>query len=90
MWTINGPVDHLLGFAAPGTRATQRSVTRSRLGPEGPPVLRSFVREASVVDGDRAATRNRLHRDTRLQPTGAISYRVAQFLRFRDGKIAEY
>lgn len=51
--------------------------------------IRSFVREALVVDGDRAATLNKLTA-TRHDEGPSISYRVAQFLRVRAGKLVEY
>jgi ketosteroid isomerase-like protein len=41
-----------------------------------------------VLDGDRAATLNRL--SGRRADGRAIGYRVAQFIRFNDGKVVEY
>jgi ketosteroid isomerase-like protein len=85
-WTISGPVD-VLRFC--GTRYGKAAVIDmiERLAPQ---VFRiqNFVREALLVDGDRAATLNRL---TAARDDGRmVSYRVAQFLRFRDGKVIEY
>ncbi len=41
-----------------------------------------------LIDGDRVATLNRLWADTSADGR-IISYRLAHFLRFRDGKVAE-
>ena len=41
-----------------------------------------------VVDGDRVATLNRLSA-TRSDDGRVISYRLAHFMRFRDGKVVE-
>lgn len=86
-WTISGPVD-LLPFC--GTRQGKAAVLDliERLVPE---VFRifSFVSDTIVVDGDRVATLNRL--SARRGDDGrVISYRLAHFVRFRDGKIVEY
>jgi ketosteroid isomerase-like protein len=85
-WTISGPVD-VLPFC--GTRHGKAAVLDmiERLVPE---VFRisHFVPDAMLIDGDRVATLNRLwarRRDDERQ----ISYRLAHFLRFRDGKIVE-
>jgi ketosteroid isomerase-like protein len=42
-----------------------------------------------LIDGDRAATLNRLS-GRRPSDGRSISYRVAQFVRFRAGKVIEY
>lgn len=48
----------------------------------------SFVIDTMVIDGDRVATFNRL--SARLGGDGrVISYRLAHFMRFRDGKVVE-
>lgn len=84
-WTISGPVD-LLPFC--GTRHGKAAVLDliERLVPE---VFRvySFVPDAMLVDGDRVATLNRL--SARSSDGRVISYRLAHFLRFRDGKVVE-
>lgn len=85
-WTINGPVDLLL-FC--GTRQGKAAVVEiiERLVPA---VFRifSFVPDAILVDGDRAATLNRLA--ARRRDDGrVISYRLAHFLRFRNDKVIE-
>jgi ketosteroid isomerase-like protein len=85
-WTISGPVD-VLSFC--GTRHGKEAVIDmiERLAPQVF-AIHTFTRDALLVDADRAATLNRLsatRRDGRV-----ITYRVAQFLRFRDGKVVEY
>ncbi|MFN3657642.1 MAG: nuclear transport factor 2 family protein [Pseudolabrys sp.] len=85
-WTISGPVD-LLRFC--GTRRGKASVLDliERLVP-GVFRVFSFVSESVLVDGDRVATLNRLA--ARLSEDGrVISYRLAHFLHFRGGMIAE-
>jgi hypothetical protein len=51
-------------------------------------VFTGFVNDSVVIFGDRAATLNRL--SGRRADGRAISYRVAQFIRFKDAKVAEY
>jgi ketosteroid isomerase-like protein len=86
-WTINGPVD-VLAFC--GVRRGKAAVL-DLIARVVPAVYRvtNFVREELLVDGERAAA---LVRVTGIQRgTGAsISYRVAQFMRFRDGQVAEF
>src|SRR5215207_4971101 len=51
--------------------------------------IRGVVSDIVLVDGDRAATYNRITGVQRA--TGrTISYRSAQFIRFRDEKVIEY
>jgi ketosteroid isomerase-like protein len=84
-WTISGPVG-VLGFC--GCRHGKAAVL-DLLARQVPDVLHvfSFVPETILVDGDRAATLNRLC--ARGKDGRAISYRLSHFLRFRDGKIVE-
>jgi ketosteroid isomerase-like protein len=86
-WTISGPVE-LLPYC--GTRHGKNAVLHmiQRLVPEVFHVT-SFVPDALLVDGDRVATLNRLS-GNRTEDGRAISYRVAQFLRFKDNKVIEY
>ena len=86
-WSISGPVD-VLPFC--GTRRGKVAVVDliGRLVPEIF-INRSFMRAALLVDGDRAATLNRLSA-TRRDDGRVISYRVAHFIRFRDDKVIEY
>lgn len=85
-WTISGPVD-LLPFC--GTRHGRRAVIDLIEGVV-PSVIRvfNFTTEALLVDGNRVASLNRLaarHADDGR----VISYRVAHFMRFKDGKVIE-
>jgi len=85
-WTISGPVD-VLPFC--GTRHGKAAVLDliDRLVPEVFRVF-SFVPDAMLVDGDQVATLNRL--SARRSGDGrVISYRLAHFMRFRDGKVVE-
>lgn len=84
-WTISGPVG-VLPFC--GTQHGKKAVLA--LFEEGiPAVYRvvNFVLDQLLVDGDRVASLNRL---SAHGPDGrVISYRLAHFFRFRDGKIVE-
>jgi ketosteroid isomerase-like protein len=86
IWTISGPVD-LLGFC--GTRHG-KAAALDMIGRQITEVyhVTSFESETMLIDGERVATVNRL--SARLAADGrAISFRVAHFLHFRDGKIIE-
>ena len=84
-WTISGPVG-VLPFC--GTQQGKEAVLA--LFEKGiPAVYRvvNFVLDQLLVDGDRVASLNRLSAHA---PDGrVISYRLAHFFRFRDGKIVE-
>lgn len=85
-WTISGPVE-LLPFC--GTHSGKAAVL-DLIGRRVPEVFRvfSFVPEAVLIDGDRAST---LARQLARRTDGGrvISFRVANFIRFRDGKVVE-
>lgn len=85
-WSISGPVE-LLQFC--GTRHGKAAVL-DMVGRQMPAlfVVSGLVQDSVVIDGDRAATLSRLsghHSNGR-----AISFRIAQFIRFRDGKVIDY
>jgi ketosteroid isomerase-like protein len=84
-WTISGPVD-VLRFC--GTRRGKAAVLDvfERLVPEVFSVF-SFVSDAILIDGDRVATLNRL--SAKSSDGRVISYRLAHFMRFRNGKVIE-
>jgi ketosteroid isomerase-like protein len=85
-WTISGPVD-LLRFC--GTRHG-KAAALDMIGRQISEVYQvtSFVPDAILVDGEWAATVNRL--SARLSAGDrVISFRLAHFVRFRDGKIVE-
>jgi ketosteroid isomerase-like protein len=82
-WTISGPID-LLAFC--GTHRGKPAVVEL-LAHRVPRVLRifSFVPETILVEGDQLAMVNR---QSSRHPDGrAISFRVANFMRFRDHKV---
>ena len=85
VWTISGPVD-LLPFC--GTRHGKQAVIDlvDQCVPTVFTVL-SFVLDHMLIDGDRAATLNRV--SARGHGGRIISYRVAHFFRFADGKLVE-
>jgi ketosteroid isomerase-like protein len=85
-WTISGPVD-LLPFC--GAHRGKAEVI-DLIGRQIPMVLRtfSFVPEAILVQGDRAAMLSR-QSSRRTKDGRTMSYRVANFMRFRDGKLME-
>ena len=51
--------------------------------------VRKYEHEAVLVDGDTAATLNRLSY-VQVSTGRTITYRVAQFLRFRSDKVCEF
>jgi len=84
-WTISGPVG-VLPFC--GTRHGKKAVL-ALIDEAIPSVFKvvSFVLDQLLVDGDRVASLNRLSAHA---PDGrVISYRLAHFFRFQDGKIVE-
>jgi ketosteroid isomerase-like protein len=85
-WTVNGPVD-VLPFC--GVHRGRDNVV-DLIGRQIPAVLRvfSFVPEATLIDGDRVAMLSRLMA-RRTGDGRVISYRVANFFRFRDGQVIE-
>jgi len=85
-WTVSGPVG-LLPFC--GTHHGKAAVL-DLIGRQVPAVFRvfSYVPETMLVDGDRAAMLNR-QLARRADDGRVISFRVANFIRFRDDKVIE-
>ena len=85
-WTISGPVDYLRFCGTHRGKAAVLDLIKRQV----PEVLRvfSFVPEAILVDGDQAAMLSR-QSSRRAVDRRVISYRVANFMRFRDGKVFE-
>ncbi|HZD91683.1 MAG TPA: nuclear transport factor 2 family protein [Pseudolabrys sp.] len=85
-WSISGPVD-VLSFC--GVHQGKAAVIdmMARVVPQVFDIIK-FEPSTMLLDGDRVATLNRLtarhHDDGRM-----ISYRLAHFMRFHDGKVAE-
>jgi hypothetical protein len=86
-WTCAGPID-LLSFCGEHRGKAAVLDTIVRLGPSViKPTNMDF--EEILIDGDRAATFMRL--SAILVATGrTVSYRCAQYLRFRDNKLVEF
>jgi ketosteroid isomerase-like protein len=84
LWTISGPVD-LLPYC--GTHRGKEAVL-DLIGRQVPQVLRTvnFVADAILVQGDRAAMLSRKS-GKRAKDGHSVSYRVANFMRFLDGKV---
>jgi ketosteroid isomerase-like protein len=86
VWTISGPVEVLSycgthrGKAAVKDLIAQKVLSMFRVV--------SFTQESFLVDGDRVAMLNR-RTAQRIADGRVISYRVANFLRFQDGKVIE-
>jgi ketosteroid isomerase-like protein len=85
-WTISGPVDVLPFCGVHRGRANVVDLIARRV----PAVLRVFssVPEATLFDGDQVAMLTRLSA-RRAGDGRVISHRVANFFRFRDGKLAQ-
>lgn len=83
-WTISGPVDVLSWCGIHRGKAAVIELV-DRVFPSLFRVV-SMVQASLAVDGDRAATLNRL--TTRRRADGRIiSYRLAHFMRFKDDKL---
>ena len=85
-WTISGPVEYLEFCGTHRGKANVVDLIKRQV----PRVLRtfSFEPESVVVDGDQVAM---LHRQSsrRTEDGRVINYRVANFIRFQDGKIIQ-
>jgi ketosteroid isomerase-like protein len=86
VWTISGPVD-VLSYC--GTHCG-KAVVKDLIARKVLSMFRviSFVQESMLADGDRVAMLNR-RTAQRIADGRLISYRVANFLRFQDGKVIE-
>src|SRR5471032_2671830 len=85
-WTISGPAD-LLPFCG---KYYGKAAVLELMEHKVPETFRvvGLVTDSMVIDGDQVATLNR------LSATGSgngrvIAYRLAHFMRFRDGKVVE-
>jgi ketosteroid isomerase-like protein len=86
-WMSIGPVE-MLSFCGPRHGKAAVMEVFERLIPAVVDVT-SYVTDILLVDGDRAAGLNRL--TGQLHATGrVITCRLANFMRFQDGKICEY
>jgi ketosteroid isomerase-like protein len=86
-WMSMGPVE-MLSFCGPHRGKAAVMDVFERMIPAVVDVT-AYVTDILLVEGDRAAGLNRL--TGRLHATGrVITCRLANFLRFQDGKICEY
>jgi ketosteroid isomerase-like protein len=86
VWTISGPVEILSYCGTHRGKATVLDLI-IRVVPSMFRVI-SYVPEAMLVEGERVAMLNR--RSAQSKADGkVISYRVANFMRFRDDKLVE-
>ena len=87
VWTISGPID-VLPFCG---QRSGKAVVLELLHRDIPALLekRRLIPNAILVDGDSAAVFGRLTA-SRGDIGRKISYRIAQFVRFRDEKAVEY
>ncbi len=86
-WSCTGPVDllHFCGHRR-GKRAALDNIVR--LAPSVIELTRIDLEEV-LIDGDCAATFTRLSA-THVRTGRNVSYRCAQFLRFRNNKLVEF
>lgn len=87
VWTISGPID-VLPFCG---QRSGKAVVLKLLDRDIPALLekRRLIPAAMLVDGDRAAVFGKLTA-SRGDIGRKISYRIAQFVRFRDEKVVDY
>lgn len=85
-WTVSGPVDYL-PFCG---QFCGKAAVLDLIGRLVPGVLRvfNFVPDSIVVDGDQVAMLSR-QTSRRTADGRVISYRVANFMRFRNGKVVQ-
>lgn len=86
-WTISGPVDYLTFCGTHRGKTAVLDMIRRQI----PLVLRTYRFEPErelVVDGDQAAALSR-QCARRTADGAAVSYRVANFMRFRDDKLVQ-
>ncbi len=85
-WIIYGPV---AVFPFAGSRKGRAAVLEALAGIAEHYVLESYKREIAVVDGDRAAVM--LDVSFTQRATGrTLRFRLANFLRFADGRVIEF
>jgi ketosteroid isomerase-like protein len=87
VWTISGPVD-ILPFCG---QRIGKGLVMKLLGRDSPTLWssRRFLAKTMLVDGDRASVLGRITATKRASGQ-AISYRIAQFIQFRDQKVVDF
>ena len=85
-WIICGPV---LVFPFAGPRRGRKDVLEALAGIAERYVVESYKREIIIVEGDRAAVMS--DASFRQRATGRmLRFRIANFLRFQDGRLIEF
>jgi ketosteroid isomerase-like protein len=85
-WVIYGPVS-IFPFAGP--RRGRAQVMEALAGIADQFALESYKREIVIVEGDRAAVMSDV--SFKQRATGRmLRFRIANFLRFQDGRIVEF
>ena len=85
-WVIYAPVG-IFPFAGP---RHGRAAVLQALGAIGEAYeIEAYTPEIILVDGDRAAVVSDV-RHTQRAPARTLRFRVANFLRFKDGKVVEF
>ena len=86
-WTISGPVD-VLSFCG---RHRGKAAVVELIGQRVPKIFQidRLVPELILIDGERASLLSRVS-GKKTDDGRSISYRIAQFIRFRDDKVVEY
>ena len=85
-WVIYSPVS-VFPFA--GQRQGRAAVLQAMAGIAEQYVLESYKNEITIVDGDRAAVMSDVS-FTQRATLRILRFRVANFLRFQDGKLIEF
>lgn len=87
VWTISGPID-VVQFCG---RRSGKDVVLQLLDRDIPLLFekRYLVPHAMLVDGDHAAVFGKMM-TSRRDVDHPISYRIAQFIRFRNEKVVDY
>lgn len=85
-WVIYGPVQV---FAFAGQRRGRAAVLQALGGIAEQYALESYTPEIIVVDGDRAAVMSDVS-FTQRSSGRLLRFRLANFLRFTDGKLVEF
>ena len=85
-WVIYSPVS-VFPFA--GARRGRTAVLEAMAGIAEHYLLESYNSEITIVDGDRAAVMSDV-KFTQRSTGRTLRFRVANFLRFQDGKLIEF
>jgi ketosteroid isomerase-like protein len=85
-WVIYAPVD-VFPFA--GVRRGRQAVLAALADLGANYLLRHYVPEIVLIDGDRAAVMSDVH-FVQKSSGRAMRFRLANFLRFQDGRVIEF